>query len=76
MLYSSLVFNHMSSFTDEGGWKSWLCIDGILLMWLKVWTYSGRATMIGFSLNLLVLTGGLGTQCIFFWMYPFSWKWA
>jgi len=58
----------MSSFTDEGDWKSWLCLDGILLMWLKVfWIYGGRATMVGFSQSLLVLTGGLGTH-IFFWM--------
>jgi len=50
-----MVFNPMSSFTDEGGWKSWLCLDGILLMWLKAfWTCGGRATMVGFSQSLLV----------------------
>lgn len=66
MLYTSTVFNRMSSFTDEGGWKPWLFLDGILLMWLKVfWTCSGRANMVGFSQNLLVLTGGLGTQYFF-----------
>jgi len=63
MVYTSMVFNPMSSFTDKGGWKSWLCLDGILLMWLKVFqAYDGSATMVGLSQSLLVLTGGLGTQ--------------